>query len=230
MAAISSRDEGLPMPELAIPVTGRFSYEVMADVMTVLAFPEVDESRRRKIAVLLCGWYVHELLYRASEHAFDPLPHLNPDHLTIEDRSIMKFIRQMNDRLRRLERAAHVAIAILQDAAPGEPASTPEDLGPRSVESVMLWHLGREGGDEANFKKRKWRPAQPVIHLAAALAVKMQDCVRNGMEPPGVFELMYSPQNLIDLLEEAAAYEQYVEAATRLKLANKNMIRLRLVA
>jgi len=66
MAAISSRDEGLPMPELAIPVTGRFSYEVMADVMTVLAFPEVDESRRRKSACLLCGWYVHSCTARPS--------------------------------------------------------------------------------------------------------------------------------------------------------------------
>ena len=218
------------MVECLLHVKGRFAYEVTAQVLAIFAFPEATEARMRELADLLCLWYADELFHRADRLKFDPRPHLNPEHARPAPREIGKFIQQMNYRLRQRALAGHVAIAILQEAAPGEPHHTPEDLGERTVENVMLWYLRHEGGDEANFKKRRWRPSQCVIHLAAAWAVKNQDCERNGLEPPGIFDLMHSVDNLVQLLDEACAYEAHVAAASRLKLANENMIRFRLVA
>jgi hypothetical protein len=80
-----------------------------------------------------------------------------------------------------------------------------------------------------NVESRIWRPSLPVIHLAAAIAVLMQDMRRGGREPFSVADIVMTLPLIRSIIETAQGYEALVDTNPTLQNAAKNLIRFRLL-
>jgi hypothetical protein len=117
---------------------------------------------------------------------------MKPKHALRAERDIRRDRKTLNRRLRDRMFAAHIAIAFLQHAAGQEPKL------PRGVARLSLNELAADAAeklgqaDAGNVESRVWRPSLPVIHLAAAVAVAINDGERNGHTPRQIKQIARS--------------------------------------
>lgn len=216
------------MPERQIPLIGRHPYEVAAHVLAILGFPEADEMSQEEVANRLCSWFVYEFARQALPQGIDPEPVIRPRYAMLPEEQVAPEMTELCRRLERRLAAGHITVGILQGIGPGRPASEPELLGKRTVANLIGWYAQEKNVDADNFRKRSWQPSLPVIHLAAAWAVSIQDQQRARGEAQDIFQFLLSLDPVLKLIADAQSFEPLVDKARPLKSASACLIRLRL--
>jgi hypothetical protein len=157
-------------------------YECGAALVSLLAFPSKSEARARSaLEASLCAEYLRDQ-YLKKDREDTPIL-MKPKHALRAERDIRRDRKTLNRRLRDRMFAAHIAIAFLQHAAGQEPKL------PRGVARLSLNELAADAAeklgqaDAGNVESRVWRPRLPVIHLAAAVAVAINDGEAPAMDP-----------------------------------------------
>lgn len=217
------------MPERQIPLRGRLPYEVAAHVLAIIAFPEADDDRLSEVANRLCSWFVYEVARRALPLGIDPEPIIRPRYAMIPEELVSTEIADLCRQLERRLVAGHIAVGVLQGAAPERPISEPELLGKRTVSNLIGWYAQEAGIDADNLRKRTLQPSRPVIHLAAAWAVMIQDQQRARGKAWDVFQIMLSLDPVVKIIIDAQSFEPLVDKIPSLKSASAALIRLQLV-
>jgi hypothetical protein len=103
--------------------------------------------------------------------------------------------------------AAHVAIALLQNAI-GHRPNLPDSVERLSLNQLSEFAMGEANqSSPENFETRIWRPSLPVIHLAAAVAVAINDRERAGEKRTGYGNLIADPEFVTKVLNYIEEFE-----------------------
>jgi hypothetical protein len=146
-------------------------FEVGADLLTLLAYPEPNsEQRRAALHASLCALAVRAMYPLDSESARQPQP-IKPIYAFRTQSEINRDLRTMKRRHRDRMIAGRMAIAFLQKAhgiTPKLPGPA-ERLSINTLSALVVEDAGY--ADAENVETRIWRPSLPVIHIAAAIQV-----------------------------------------------------------
>jgi hypothetical protein len=166
----------MPSPRELVLDTGRLAlFECGASLLALLAFPSATDEERAEIEASLCANHLRAVFEETGDgdkpvkakYAFRDLQVINSDLRT--------FDRLIRDRIV----AARVAIPFLQRAS-GHGLKLPSSVKRLSINQLAEFVMKEANqSNPENFKTRVWRPSLPVIHLAAAVVVAMND--RRGM-------------------------------------------------
>ena len=217
------------MPVRIIDPGGKYGYELAAEVLALMVWPDEPLDVQEKARRMLCGWFVRVLKQRADASGADVERLIRSDYALLNQAMVQECMDETAGKLEQRLVAGHIAIAFMQDAGDEPPVGSPENLGPRTVENVIAFVAAQQGIHEDNLRKRIWRPSWKVVHLAAAWAVKIQESqIRTG-SAPDIFDLMANHENLLALLAEAERYEALVDRSRSLTKASKLLERIRFV-
>jgi hypothetical protein len=170
-----------PTTTLRLRLTGEDIYEAGAALLTELAFG-LERSKkwsRPTLHAALCG-YILRCKAELSE-AWCWMPqYLKPGYLLISAKDADRAKCFVKTRLKWRLMAAHTAIPFLQQlVAPSKPL--PAGLEPlslnRATEHTLL---GSDRYDGHNFEARAFRPSKPVLHIACAMALAVDEAERRG--------------------------------------------------
>ena len=219
------------MPEIVLDPTRLAVYETGAVLITTLTFsePHDTDAVRARVVHSLCAWAIHARAERDGawagaaqllkpKYAAWPLPETNRD------------VVRLNARMRHRMIAARMALAFLKPAQDGKIPRLPPSLRKLSINRAAEWALGAaSAGDAANTKTRLWRPARPVLHLAAAMEVLRQRLAKSGIALD-YYHLLWEPAAQAWLVREAQSYETLFRALSdrkQLAIDPDKLIRLR---
>lgn len=173
------------IPEIELDLSSVF--EAGAVLLALLALPSGSETERGEIVASLCKLALkaqHNLNTVESSTAvpMKPLYALRSDDEV--GRSLKKIERLLRDRVL----AARMAILFLQHAEQGAQRKLPKDVSRLSLNeaaNIAIQDMAGKGGvtgneEPGNIETRIWRPSLPVIHLAVALTIAMQEVERAG--------------------------------------------------
>jgi hypothetical protein len=203
-------------------------YESGATLLALIAYPEDDanDTRRSNAAASLCA-YALRLRYQNTPEE-NVLQRMKPIHAFHNEELIDRDIRA----LRRLSRdrmvAAKMAIVCLKALVQGADFKRPKGLKRLSLNQLSEFVLDDAGQqDPGNVETRVWRRSRPVIHLAAATAVVMDQMERTGRKID--FRNFLTERAAIeDVVRLAEAYELLVPACLQLRISLDELIPVRL--
>jgi hypothetical protein len=208
--------------ELVLDARRLSLFECGANLLALLAFPSTTEAKRAGIAASLCASHL-----RAMFNASGNPDELVKDKYAFRDEQLIKKDLKTIDRLVRDRMvAARVAIAFLQDAVGHGPKL------PSSVKRLSINQLAELVMEEANqsipenFKTRVWRPSLPVIHLAAAVAVAINDRERRGEMKTSYGNMVADDEFLFDVLRYTIEYEIIIKN-NKLRIDAKKLVFIR---
>ena len=174
-------------------------FEAGASLLTLLAYPEEDcEDKRGELHASLCALAVRAIYPRDAESALRPQA-IKPIYAFRTEREIKRDLRTLQRRHRDRMIAGRIAIAFLQKAR-GITPKLPE-AGKRLSINTMSEAVAADAGyaDPENVETRIWRPSVPVIHLAAAVQILLNEST--------------TPLEASDLLHHRPLIEWVVQAA-----------------
>jgi hypothetical protein len=215
----------MPSPrELVLDARHLSLFECGANLLALLAFPSTTEAKRAEIAASLCASHLRAM-FNASG---------NPDELVKakyafrDEQMIKKDLKTIQRLVRDRMVAAKVAIAFLQGAVGHGPKL------PSSVKRLSINQFAELVMKEANqsipenFKTRVWRPSLPVIHLAAAVAVAINDRERRGEMKTSFGNMIADDEFLFDVLRYTIEYEIIIKN-NKLRIDAKKLVSIRFV-
>ncbi len=188
-------------------------------LMVSLAFPERrdDELFLGDVLADLCHHYL--LAKWISDPAGALLPQsMKPIYVFRDPKVLERNLKDFDRRIQNRLYAAKMAIAPLQAAQSGQwPPTLPKHINKLSLAQLSdLIYSDTQNNDPANIHKRIWQPSLPVIHLAAALVVYMNDLDPSGSAPITVFDLIQKSDFVPTLL-------RYANEFTSLLLVSKDL-------
>ena len=203
-------------------------YERSALVLTLLACPLDTQNAllRSETFDWLCGRAVVLHIQRDSAwagvtQAVKPSYVLNAASQTGTDFGPIR--KTFRDRMV----AARIAMPFLQKALGKEPSLPPGVKRLSINEMCQLCLEDAEQSDVANVKSRIWKPSRPVIHLACATAVTMNDVERFGWK--FTFEDLLMHGWLMEhIVQLAQSYEELVIKSSGLRISSDELIRVRI--
>jgi hypothetical protein len=87
--------------------------------------------------------------------------------------------------------------------------------------------------DPENVKSRIWRPSIPAVHIAAAVAVVLNDSVRAGAVETSWGDILASRSIIQQIVHYSQLFEIYIENSERIRsqlnINSDRLIKLRLV-
>lgn len=202
-------------------------YVCGAALVTVLAFPSDPEDRwRPALHASLCAKYLRERYLGGPDEAVPVL--MTPIYALRAEKDVKKDIKTLGRRLRDRMVAAHIAMGFIQRAA-GQTPKLPPDVSRLSLNELTAYVSSQAGqSDPGNTESRVWRPSLPVIHLAAATAISINDAERGGHPRTSVGDILHSRQLIEDIVNKAQAYENLINNNT-LPIDPSKLIKLRLL-
>ncbi len=208
-------------------------YEIGAALATIIALPPSlgDEEKRSRYHTILCAEALRERYKRDEEWANTP-QRLKPIYAFYDLGAVAMDMNTINRQLQHRLQAAHVAIAFLKEAETGQiPPDLPPDAKRLSVNELVrtLKLVDEEAGEEINvdnFETRVWRPSLPVIHLAAAFAVNMQQAAKEGKQT-SAGDLIFDQAIIADIIGKAELYEELLPKS-KIQINMDNLVRVRL--
>lgn len=219
------------MPNFIINFAKEAPYEAGMAIFTYLAYPDKVGNSEDMASILasLCNTY---LRHKANEDAhwsgnaqsMKPLYALRSENEVKKDLKI--FDRLLRDRLV----AAKMAIAFLQEVGSEHPPALPKGISKLSLN--QLSGMGQEelGQTEAhNIEARIWRPSIPVVHLAAALAVVMDQLEKSTKSIIGIFEIVENPRTVKLIVDYSNEYADLLIKSTKVNIVSEELIRLELI-
>jgi hypothetical protein len=198
-------------------------FECGATLLAVLAFPSATDAELAEIVASLCSAHLRAMFEQSS----------NPDELVKakyafrDERTIRKDLKTLDRVMRDRMVAAHVAIALLQNVI-GHRPNLPDSVKRLSLNQLSEFAMrGANQSIPENFETRIWRPSLPVIHLAAAVAVAINDRERAGEERTGYGNLIADPEFVTKVLSYADQNENIINT-NDLKIDRRKLISIRI--
>jgi hypothetical protein len=148
--------------------------------------------------------------YLGSEDEITPVP-MVPIYALRAEKDIKRDLKTLGRRLRDRMITAHVAIAFLQRAA-GHTPRLPRGVARLSLNELTSY-VSRQAGqsDQGNTETRVWRPSLPVIHLAAAVAISLNDAERNGQPRTSAGDILHSRTLIEEIVGRAQEFENLIK-------------------
>jgi hypothetical protein len=218
------------MPEYVLDLERLEVYEAGAILVTLLAYPGVSDTcaTRGRVHRMLCAGSL--LARRETDPEWAAAPQrIKPNYAFVSEQAIERNLRTLERRLRDRMAAARMVIPFLLEAQTGLEPELPPDVKRLSLNQLAELVLSDVGQSESqNVKNRIWRPSVPVIHLAAAIAVRGQDILRMTGRPLDHSSLLQT-QGIIEwVIRTAQEYEALITQSQRLHIDPECLIRLRL--
>ena len=214
---------------IGIDLADASTYEAGATLLVVLAWPEAlddgDAMGRRHAAI--CQMYLMARAEGDTEWANEPQL-IKPLYLSRPLSEVAAIDRQLRRRLQSRMVAARMIMPFLVEAdgsgvTPKWPARSvsvnkmAERVLPDTTES-----------DPSNVKSRVWRASWPVIHLAAAVAVAIQQGEVDE-EPISIVNFLADPALIHWVVDVAAGFAQAIPNLRRLHIKAEQLVNLQVV-
>jgi hypothetical protein len=194
-------------------------FECGATLLALLAFPSVPDAERAEIAASLCASH----LQAKFKESGDPNELVKAKYAFRDPERIKKDLKILDRLVRDRMVAAKVAIAFLQKAE-GHPPRLPANVKRLSINQLAEFLMGEaKQSIPENFKNRVWRPTLPVIHLAAAVAVAINDRERAGERSTSYGNLIADVDFMFDVLRYAREFEIVIKT-NKLKINAKKLV------
>lgn len=205
------------------------AYECGAVLFSYLAFPGVDEDdRRRAVHRALCYRVLREMGEEDPCWAWSPQP-IKPRYLLLSPDQVRGALRSFDRRPRDRMVAARMAIAFLPQLESGQPPMLPHSVQRRSLKQMAGLVLEDvHMTDVGNVETRVWKPSRPVLHVAVALALLMDDLERAGATTLGPTLLCQSPEFIGQLAHDAERYRKMMISIPRFTPDAKSLIEFQL--
>lgn len=206
-------------------------YEPGSILLSLLAYPESDVSEGTLGAVqrVLCHLVLKARAAEDPNWAIHPQV-IKPLYAFVEAKEIDVALRQFKRRLRDRMIAARMGIAYLKEV---DSIKTGQTLVlPRSIDRLSLNQLSElvlddlESEDSGNVETRVWRPSLPVIHLASAIAILIDQVKQQTDRDISFLDFLANPDLARSAVEVANKYQAMFLESERLSLEQDQFIQL----
>jgi hypothetical protein len=205
-------------------------YEMGAFVLALLAYPsEEDEESRGRLLRTLCHLYLRA---QAEEDQIwsCTLQLIKPIYAFVNPKDVSRDLRTFKRRLRDRMVAARMALAYLKSQVEGENFSYPNGLNAISLNQLSEWVMSDlDATDETNIESRIWRPARPVLHIAVATALAIDQSERSGPRPINFGHFLAHPALVRHLVDQAAQIAELIRANKSIPVDANALIPVRCV-
>jgi len=215
----------IPQRRLVIDTAQLAPYEAWALLMTYLAFPEPDISERafEEAFTALCHVHLSMRRCRDEQWAIQPQP-IKPLYVFLDPKTMNRALRTFDRRLRDRMIAARIAIAFLKEVIDKDGFKLPKSVKRLSLNELSAFVASDLQGVEANnVEQRVWRPSVPVLHLAVALALRVDALEREGMSREAIND---DTEGVPLVMACAQQIQPLLLASTRLRLRADQLIAL----
>lgn len=215
----------------AIDFRNLASYEPGAILLTLLAHPEPEASDETlgRLQRTLCHLHLKAKADNDPDWAATVQP-IKPLYAFADPKHVQQDLRQFKRRLRDRMVAARMAIAFLQEVQPGKAARLPNGIRRLSLNALSLIVLDDlDMQDDLNVETRVWRPSLPVIHLAAAVAVLIDQVEKAEQVSLHLGHFLVYPDLVRQVIQYADEYATLLMKSTKLKLQPDILIRIKAV-
>jgi hypothetical protein len=193
----------MSVPSLVLNARSQTLFECGAAILALLAFPSASDPERAQIAASLCASHLRAMF----EDAGDPDEFVKVKYAFRDLKTIKEDLKKLDRLVRDRMVAANVAIAFLQNAV-GHRPNLPSSVKRLSINQLAQWVMEEANQSvPENFETRVWRPSLPVIHLAAAVAVAINDRERMGEERTSYGNLIADDEFMVNVLTNTKEYE-----------------------
>lgn len=202
--------------------------ESCAALFAILAFPKDDEHENNRASLLatLCHLYYRSRAETDETWAITPQL-IKPVYAFRDQKQIDHDLKQLKRRLRDRMLAAKMAIAFLQEVELGPAFQLPGNVKRMSIKQLSEILLEETAFMEIeNIGTRIWRASLPVIHLAAATAVLMDQLEKSGLAQPSIGHFFTNPDLAKRVVETSNLYADILAKSTKLSLEPEKLIRL----
>jgi hypothetical protein len=202
-------------------------YECGALLSALLAYPrDTDANQRDLLIASLCAQYLRERYLGSSEEIIPQL--MKPVHALRSEADMKKGLKTLKRRLRDRMVAAHVAASFLLRSGGFEPA-LPEGVSKLSLNQMTAFvaQFARQSVAE-NLETRIWRESIPVIHLAVATAVEINEGERLDLGSTSVGDILFSRDIIEQIIWRAQIFQLYIEADPKLPIDPKKLIKVQI--
>jgi hypothetical protein len=204
-------------------------FECGATLLALIAYPEDDatDTRRSQAWSSLCA---DALRVRYLDTPEENRPQrMKPIHAFRSEADIARDMKAIQRRSRDRMVAAKIAIACLKALVEGPQFKMPRGMTRLSLNQLCEFVLADVGQqDPGNVETRIWRPSRPVIHLATAIAVVMDELERRTGTKIDYRHLLTERVIIEDIVRHAAAYEPLIAACPQLRISADELVRVRL--
>jgi hypothetical protein len=216
------------MSELILDFHKHEVYEVGAILVTLLAYPGINDTGAAWIYQTLCALALYARCEAQPEWAATPQL-IKPKYAFSNEPTIERGLRTLERRLRDRRAAARIVRPFLEQAQDGR---TP-DLRPgvkRLSVNEMAESVREELGHSElqNVKSRIWRPSVPVIHLAAAVEELEREILRNTAQPLHLGCLVQTQSIIERIVRQAEENEALIAKSQYLRIDPESLIPVRL--
>ncbi len=180
--------------------------EGSAAVLAIFAYPEANSDGDVKLASLQAT--LTHMHYKARAE-MDPdwanIPLLiKPLYAFRDQKLIDQDLRQIKRRFRDRAIAAKIAMPFLQEVELGHPPELPTGIKQLSLAAMCQFVQDEaEQGEAKNVENRIWRISLPVIHLATATAVIIDQLEKTGVTQPSFAHFLNDPSKMKALITTA---------------------------
>jgi hypothetical protein len=199
-------------------------FECGAALLALLASPSSTDAERAEIAASLCAAH----LRATFEKSGDPEELVKAKYAFRDERTVKADLKKLDRLIRDRMVAAKVAIAFFKRAE-GHRLKLPAGVKRLSVNQLSEFVM-KEANQSSpeNFETRVWRPSLPVIHLAAAVAVAINDRERMGEKKTSYGNLIADIEFMFNVLRYTKEYEIIIKN-NKLPISAKKLVSIQLV-
>ncbi len=226
VTATPAQSSKLKMPVIGVNVNGGAGYEGGATLLAVLAWPDVldDDKAMAERHAAICQLYLQAKADVDQDWAMT-LQVIKPLYMSRPWPEVLAYERQLQHRLRVRMAAARMALPfIIEDERSGVTPKWPK--GTLSLNKMAERVIDDTGeSDTSNIKKRVWRPSRPVIHIAAAVAIAV-DQGAAAERVISVIELLDDPAVIKWVVEVAAQFAEIITSTPRFRISSDQLVTL----
>lgn len=168
-------------------------WEVGPALLSLVAWPEDvhDGQKMERHHAVLCRHYIDARV--ETDPVWAMTASIKPLYASVAEREIHRHVAGLHRNLDRAMRAARMAIPFLQQAA-GYTVGLPKEM-PRLSLNAAAQLITEDAGidDPQNVKRLVWRPCLPIIHIATAIAVTVNNVEILIKEKAAQGEVVASP-------------------------------------
>jgi hypothetical protein len=222
----------MPQSEFILDFSVLETYECGAMLLALLAYPtDAGDVHRAPLHASLCSEYLRDRYENADDEAVPQL--IKPIYAFRKERDVKKDLKTFERRLRDRLVAARMIMAFLQEAS-GSAVRLPPGVTRLSLNQLsVLVQADANQTDPENVESRIWRPSIPAIHIAAAVAVALNDSVRAGVVETSWGDILASRSIIEQIVGYSQLFDIYIENSERIRsqlhIRSDKLIKLRLM-
>jgi len=217
------------MPEHGIDFRSNEVYECGAALIALLALPEEKFSdRRAELHGALCALALHAMAQSDDTWRWTPQK-VKPGYLLISPSEVARADRQCRRQLHHRMVAARMAMPLLREASEGKVPTLPKGMNRLSINELaglVAEDVGQE--DTHNIEARVWRPSLPVVHIAAAVAVTINEAERASGHVPNFGDFMLNKEWISRVVVASQEFDALFNRSTRVRRNAATVVQLRL--